>query len=139
LAENGRRRGDDALALALASGKSVRDAAEAAGIGERTATRRVADPGFRRRVAELRSEMVDRALGRMADGMTEAAETLRALLKAEGESVRLGAARSVLELGSRLRESVEFEDRFAALEERISWIRAQNSQRGGDGLTFAGG
>ena len=54
MAENGRRKGDDALLLALASGQTVR----AAGIGERTATRRVADPDFRRRVGELRAEMV---------------------------------------------------------------------------------
>jgi hypothetical protein len=90
MAENGRRKGDAALALALASGRTVRDAAEAAGIGERTATRRVADADFRRRIAELRGQMVSRALGKIAEGMTEAADTLRALLTAEGESVRLG-------------------------------------------------
>lgn len=42
-------------------------------------------------MAGLWAEMVGRALGKMADGMT-AADTLRALLTAEGESVRLGAA-----------------------------------------------
>src|SRR5262249_42718410 len=56
-AENGRRRGDNALLLALASGQTVRDAARLAGIGERTATRRLADPAYRRRVAELRAEI----------------------------------------------------------------------------------
>ena len=118
MAEIGRRKGDAALLLALAAGQTVRDAARSAGIGERTATRRVADLDFRRRVAELRAEMVGRALGRMADGMTDAADTLRALLTAEGESVRLGAARSILELGNKLRESVELEQRLQALEER---------------------
>ena len=43
MAENGRRKGDDALVLALAGGQTIRGAARAAGIGERTATRRVAD------------------------------------------------------------------------------------------------
>jgi hypothetical protein len=121
MVENGRRnrRGDDALLLALASGQTVRDAASTAGIGERTATRRVADTDFRRRVGELRAEMVGRALGQLADGMTEAAGTLRALLSAEGESVRRGAARSILELGNRLRESVELEQRLQALEGRF--------------------
>jgi hypothetical protein len=66
----------------------------------------------------MRAEMVGRALGKMADGMTEAADTLRALLTAEGESVRLGAARSILELGNKLRESVELEERLSALEQR---------------------
>lgn len=122
MAENGRRnrKGDTALMTALASGQTVRDAARSAGIGERTATRRVADPDFRRRVAELRAEMIGRALGQLADGMTEAAGTLRKLLAADGESVRLGAARSILELGNKLREAVELEERLAALEQRMT-------------------
>jgi hypothetical protein len=118
MADNGRRKGDDALLLALASGKTLREAARAAGIGERTATRRLADPEFRRRITELRTEMVSRALGTMADGMSEAAQTLRSLLKAQSESVRLGACRALLELGVNLREVVELEERFAALELR---------------------
>jgi hypothetical protein len=105
------------LALALASGQTVRAAADATGIGERTATRRWADPDFRRRVGELRGDMVQRALGRMADGMAEAAHVLRALLDASTPpAVRLGAARTLLELGTKLRESVELEARIAALE-----------------------
>ena len=118
MAEIGRRKGDDALLLALAAGKTVREAARAAGVGERSATRRLADPAFRRRVAELRADMVSRALGKMADGMSDAAETLRKLLKAKGESVRLGACRAMLEIGVKLREAVELENRLAALESR---------------------
>jgi hypothetical protein len=110
----------DALALALASGKTITEAAAAAELSRRTATRRVAEPDFRRRVAEVRAEMVGRALGKMADSMTAAADTLRALLDAEGESVRLGAARSILELGNKLRESVELEQRLADLEQRLA-------------------
>ena len=93
----------------MASGQTLRDAARAAGVGERTATRRWADPAFRLRVSELRGEMVGQALGRMADGMTEAADVLRGLLAAENEVVRLGAARSLLTLCVKLRESVELE------------------------------
>ena len=80
----------------------------------------MADPAFRRRVVELRADMVARSLGRLADGMADAADTLRALLRAEGESVRLGAARALLELGTKLRESVELEERLAALEAALS-------------------
>lgn len=119
MAENGRRKGDDALLLALASGQTVRDAARTAGVGERTATRRLADPAFARQVDALRAEMVRRALGKMADGMAEAADTLRQLLRAESESVRLGACRAALELSVKLREAVEFEQRLAAVELRL--------------------
>jgi hypothetical protein len=88
VAHRGRSTADEALAVALASGQTVRDAA-AAGIGERTATRRLADSDFHRRVAKLRAEMVQTALGRMTDAMTGAADTLRSLLTATSESVRL--------------------------------------------------
>jgi hypothetical protein len=116
VAHRGRRNADEVLALALASGQTLRDAAAATGIGERTATRRCVDTAFRRRVAELRGDMVQRALGRMADGMAEAADKLRQLLAADSESVRLGAARALLELGVKLRESVELAERLDALE-----------------------
>jgi hypothetical protein len=120
VAHRGRSNADEALALGVATGKSLREAAAAAGIGERTATRRWADPAFRRRVAELRGDMVARSLGRLADGMADAADTLRALLRAEGDSVRLGAARALLELGTKLREGVELEERLAALEAAVA-------------------
>jgi hypothetical protein len=120
MAHCGRRNADEALALALATGQTLRDAAAATGIGERTATRRMADPAFRRRIGELRGNMVGRALGRMAEGMAEAADKLRELLTAESESVRLGAARALLELGVSLRESVELEARLVALEAVLS-------------------
>jgi hypothetical protein len=106
--------------VAVATGNTLRDAALAVGIGERTAARRWADPDFRRRVSELRGEMVGRALGRMADGMNDAADELRRLLGARSEPVRLGAARSLLELCVKLRETVELEQRLASLEERLS-------------------
>jgi hypothetical protein len=116
----GRRNADETLALAVASGQTLRDAAQEAGIGEHTATRRWADPAFRRRVGELRSDMVGTALARMTDGMADAADMLRKLLAADSESVRLGAARSLLELGVRLRESVELADRLTAVEQGLA-------------------
>ncbi len=64
--------------------------------------------------------MVSRATGKMGDGMAEAADVLRALLKAESESVRMDACRAMLELGVKLRESVELEERLTALEARIA-------------------
>jgi hypothetical protein len=117
VAHNGRKNADENLALALAAGLTLRESAQAVGISERTASRRWADPGFRRQVSALRGEMVARSLGTMADGMAEAAQVLRGLLGSANESVRLAAARSLLVLGVKLRESVEVEQRLQALEE----------------------
>src|SRR5262245_41601872 len=103
-AESGRQnRGgsrDLGLLVALARGDTVRDAAREAGIGERTAYRRMRDPEFRQRLSAVRADVLERATGRLADAGADAAETLKALLKAESESVRLGAARAILELGA---------------------------------------
>jgi hypothetical protein len=120
MAENGKEARADALLLtALAAGATIRGAARRAGVSERTAHRRLADPAFRQRVTEARAEMVERALGQLADGSSEAVGTLRKLLKAKADFVKLSAARTILEMGNKLRESVELQQRIAALEERL--------------------
>ena len=114
----GRESANAVLAGLLASGMTLKDAADKAGISERTARRRWRNLRFRAHVQRLQADMVSRALGRMADGMAEAAEGLRTLLNsASKEAVRLGAARSLIELGVRLRESTELEARIRALEQ----------------------
>src|SRR5262245_42645707 len=64
----GRSDADEALALALAGGQTIREAAAQVGVSERTAHRRLDDPKFRARVVELRSLVVMRAAGLLADG-----------------------------------------------------------------------
>lgn len=108
---------DDALALAIASGQTLRAAAAAVGVSERTAKRRWADPVFKQRVTELRTEAVSRASGKMGDTMAEAADVLRKLLKSRKEGVRLGACRAILEFGVRLHDETERDARLQALEE----------------------
>jgi hypothetical protein len=122
------RKGDAALRLALAAGKTMRDAAAAAGISEKTATRRMADANFRRQVAALRNQMLDAGAGRLAEGVCEAADVLRELLHAKSESIRLGAARALLEMCSKLRESLELEERIVELEERLHAAPAPNGR-----------
>src|SRR5690349_4617372 len=77
VAHRGRASADERLAAELAAGKTVRGAADAAGVSERTAFRRLADDRFTSRVADLRGQMVARAAGHLADGMAEAADALR--------------------------------------------------------------
>jgi hypothetical protein len=108
----------ETAALALARGGSVREAAEASGAGMRTVKTWTATlPGFARRVHELRAEMTGQALGQLVAAMAGAARTLHVLCRSgQSEMVRLGAARSIIEMGTRLRESVEIEERLAVLE-----------------------
>jgi hypothetical protein len=105
---------------ALAGGSTVQEASAAAGVAESTAYRRLRDADFKRQVSDARTEMVAQTVGKLAEASTRAARKLEDLLDAESESVALGAARSILELGSRLRESTELARRIAELEARAA-------------------
>ncbi len=104
------------LAVALAAGRTVREASGRAAVSERTVYRRLKDSEFQKRVAELRSDMVGQAVGMLVEAGSAAVQTLKELLSSQSDSVRLGAARSILELGVKLRESTELAARVAELE-----------------------
>lgn len=108
----------EAAALAMAKGCNLRDAARESGAGERTIkTWTATSPAFTHRINDLRGEMTARALGRLVDAMTSAADTLGYLSrKGKSETVRLSASRTVLEMASKLRETWELEQRIIALE-----------------------
>ena len=110
----------NALALALAAGQSVRDAATSAGVSERTAFRRLADPEFAAQVAALRADMIRTAAGRLAAGMTDAADVLRALLTNDDPHVRHKAAVKLLEVGTKVVELADLQRRVDDLERRLS-------------------
>jgi len=128
MSDNGRLHGepmgerpvDDRLALAIASGASVRDAAQGAGVSERTAHRRLADPDFVRLVSLFRREMTTQALGMLTAASTEAATTVRSLLASNNETVRLGAVRTILDARTKLAEHTEIVERIERLEEQLA-------------------
>ena len=119
MSDKARRKQTSAFVLAVASGRTVRDAAAQAGISEATAYRWMKGEDIRRDIMRLRAELIDQAAGRLAAVATEAAESLRALLAAESEAVRLGAARTLLELAFRSRELVDWEARLTELERKL--------------------
>ena len=122
----GRNRSDELLLTRLAAGATVEQAANAAGLSARTAYRRLADPAFTRRLAQARDELISSALGELVECASEAVATLRALLSASDERVRLGAAKSTLDQLLRLRETLMLSQRLAALERSL---QAQTRRR----------
>jgi hypothetical protein len=104
------------LAAALAAGKEVAEAARETNVSERTAYRRLADPQFKRLLAELRGRMVSQALGRLSATMTKASDRLDTLLDSKSERTQLAAAKAVIGLTQQLREQTEIVERLAALE-----------------------
>lgn len=115
-----RRRNDDQLLLALACGASVDAAAKQCGLHPSTVYRRLEDAAFRRRIDALRAEMTARAAGGLTAAGLEAVKTLLDLMKAGAPAVKLGAARAVLELGLRFRETVHLQAEVDALEARLA-------------------
>lgn len=140
MAGGDRNNANEALILALASGVTVEAAARQAGVSERTAHRRMKDPSFRQRIHQVRAEMVGQGAGRLTAAAMNAIDTLQGLLAAESESVRLGAATKIIELGSKLREGAEMEERIAALEQALrDKDDANDKGKPGEETGFAGG
>jgi hypothetical protein len=121
MAQMPRKKAEDALLLALACGASVENAARQCRLSERTVYRRLAEPGFQQQLGAVRADMVQRAAGLLTAAALEAVKTLVALQKETvPAAVRLGAARAILELGVKLRETAELAERIAALEAKLT-------------------
>src|SRR5829696_2581574 len=103
MAGSGRLGADAVLLAALASGATIPDAARQARVGESTVKRCLQDAEFRQQLNDARGEIRARTVGSLAGATTRAMDTLCALLDAEAEPVRLGAARAILAEVVRLR------------------------------------
>ena len=116
-----RQNADATLIVALAGGAAVAAAAQQAGVSERTVWRRLQDDDFRRRLDTAREQTVQTAIDYLGKASTAAAATLATLLGKEyPPTVRLGAARAILEVGTALRKAGEYEERIAALEAALT-------------------
>jgi hypothetical protein len=119
--QRGRRTTDDVLLAALACGATWETAAQKAGVSRATVQRRLQDSAFRQRLQELGADMVKRAAAALTAASVEAIKTLLSLQASSiPHAVRLGAARSILELGVKLREVADTEERLAALEAQLA-------------------
>jgi hypothetical protein len=115
-----RKKSEDSLLLALACGATVEAAARQCTISERTIYRRLEDAEFKKRLAQVRAGMVDRSAGMLTAAAGEAVRTLLTLQKDSTPAARLGAARTILEMGLKVRQIVELEQRMAELEATIA-------------------
>lgn len=114
-------KGNETLLLALACGASQETAAQKAGVSRRTVVRRLEDPAFRKQLNAIRVDIVQRLTGTLTAGALEAAKTLLALLASSvPPSTRLGAAKTIIELGAKLREETDLAERLRDLEEQMA-------------------
>jgi hypothetical protein len=120
--------------MALACGATVEKAAASAGIGEATAYRRLKEPDFQEQLRKTKAEMVSKTAGMLTAAAGEAVKTLLALQKDSiPPASRLGAAKAILELGVRLRETAELHERLDALEKHMQVAADGQNSGQGDG------
>lgn len=108
------------FAVALLGARSVAEAAQLAGVSERTGRRWVELPAVRDALQVAESEAMDAAVRRAVAGMSAAVDVL---LEIAGNSklraaVRVSAARALLDAAPRLWEARELDARVAVLEVR---------------------
>ena len=118
--KTGRKQADEMLLTALACGATVDNAAAKCGLSPGIVARRLKDPKFAKRLQNVRSGMVQRTAAMLTAAATEA---VRTLLELQGPNsppaVRLNACRAIIELGSKLRETAELQERIAAVENQL--------------------
>jgi hypothetical protein len=122
----GRKNADQLLLMALACGATAEAAARSAGVSQPTVYRRLKDQEFCKKLEQTKSEMVQRTAGMLTASGMESVKTLMELQKpAAPPAVRLGAARSVLEIGMKVREREDLEKRLIALEQQAETNKAR--------------
>jgi len=103
---------------ALLAAPTVAQAAELAGVGERTGRRYLADPDVRAELAHLQAERMAAVAAQATAAIEEVLEVLRSIAKdqAAPPTARVSAARAVWENAIRTTELVTLEERVRALE-----------------------
>jgi len=110
---------DDRLLVELLAGCSTTEAASRVGISRSTLWRRTRDPEFAKRLDDARAEQFRVITDQLRGHATSAITTLVELCRyAESETVRLGAARAVLDHTARMHEVHTLGARITALEEQ---------------------
>ena len=124
------------LAVAVATGSTIRAAAAGIGISQRTGYRLCKEPEFEKRVREIRGEITVAVVANLTDAASDATETLRALLSEDqSPTVRISAAKSILQnltpLSERLkppREPLDLDDLLAQFQPNEAAKKAENER-----------
>jgi len=114
-----RRQVNQQLALLLASGLTVKKAAEKVGVSARTVHKRLLEEDFRKEVVRQRDNLVNRAAGQLAARMSKAVRTLDNNLDSEFPSVANVAAKAILDQGIKTTEVLHLMARVDELERRL--------------------
>lgn len=107
---------NEILLAALAAGRPYVDAAQAAGLSERTVRRRMAEAAFAAEVARRRSLHVSNVAGMLLASAGRAVEVVLECLESDKPADRLRAAELMLTLVRRFHADADVDARLTALE-----------------------
>jgi len=104
------------LAVAVASGKAIKDAAVEIGLSVSRAYHITASDEFRYRVADIRREILDAAVGRLNEAATKAVSALVSILDTGEDKDKIVAAKAILSSLGPISELAELRARLDRLE-----------------------
>jgi hypothetical protein len=110
---------------ALLSEATMSSAAEKVGVSEVTLWRWLREEDFKLAYREARRQMVEKATAQLQQSSWAASTTLLKLLASGSDSVRLRAAMAILDHANKGLEMLDFEERIAALEQKLNETVAQ--------------
>jgi len=114
----------DEAAFAIARGDPAAAVCKRLGVAARTLSRWRSKEAFRRRVAELRAEMLGLAMGKAVDAASKAADKLRKLVDSKHQAIALGAAKALLQIGGSLFATTQLASDVAELNRKLAEIEA---------------
>jgi hypothetical protein len=111
------------LALRVATGCRVKEAATELAIPRTTSYRWSRSPSFRLKVGELRAELLGQAVGKISEAATKAVETLAELMQDREQKAadRIAAAKALLTSLQGLSQLGELRDRLTRIEEELGY------------------
>jgi hypothetical protein len=121
----GRSSADHLIIQGLLVGGTIQGIAQHAHVSEKTVRRRLESEAFQRRLEKAKQEQIDATTRKISRYLTDALDCLYRCLSDPNGSVCVAAARSLLEVHFRAKESADFEERLAQLESEIGDDRSR--------------
>lgn len=114
-------KGDEKILAALLESRTITEAADKCGMSRATIYRRLKDPAFAERYYRARDEMLIVHAANLQGLLEMSVLTFRQAMadKNAPQQTRVSAADSVIRNCLKLRESVDFEKRLKAIEEKL--------------------
>ena len=118
----GKRISDEKMILALTTCKDIATASNELGVTRQAIYNRLQQPSFRQRLQNERQGKFQIANSKLTDKMSEAVETLSAVMNDRKVSagIRIKAARTLLDICLRTSEQMDIVERIVAIEQSLA-------------------